>query len=343
MFLDQKKTLWSAASDETLLKLRFGSLKLRIEDTPLMDYVEKLYDELEKKGLKYFKPHVWFSDEWFTPDGVPGIAVPFYLGHKRLAKLEESQIYEVEGGAPRSFMKLLRHECGHAIDNAYQLRRRRKRQSIFGNSTEKYDDYYSAKPFSRKFVIHLDSWYSQSHPDEDFAETFAVWLTPRSKWRTRYQGWGAYKKLEYIDELMSEIGSNRPLVRNKIRDHSLSSIRKTLGHHYEQKREHYGSEIPDFYDQDLLRIFATSDESPDAVRAAVFIRGIRREVRRLVGRWTGAYQYTIDQVIFEIIDRCEELKLRMKSDTESSKNNFLVMLTLQTVNHLNTGNHRLVR
>ena len=26
--------------------------------------------------------------------------------------------------------------------------------------------------------MHLDPWYAQSHPDEDFAETFAVWLTP---------------------------------------------------------------------------------------------------------------------------------------------------------------------
>ena len=30
--------------------------------------------------------------------------------------------------------------------------------------------------------------YAASHPEEDFAETFAVWLTPRSNWRQSFPG-----------------------------------------------------------------------------------------------------------------------------------------------------------
>ena len=110
---------------------------------------------------------------------------------------------EVEGGTPEWCMKILRHEAGHAIDNAYKLRQRRRRQQIFGPSYMQYPEYYTPKPYSKSFVLHLDSWYAQSHPDEDFAETFAVWLNPDSDWRARYADWPALKKLEYMDALMT--------------------------------------------------------------------------------------------------------------------------------------------
>src|ERR1043165_7262414 len=151
-----------------------------------------------------FRPHFWLSNEWFTPDGVPGIAVPFYLAHPRLEKLEMDQMLEVEGGTPEWCMKILRHEAGHAIDNAYRLRMRLGRQRVFGPSYMQYPDYYTPKPYSKSYVLHLDSWYAQSHPDEDFAETFAVWLTPDSDWKSRYAGWPALRKLEDMDGLMAE-------------------------------------------------------------------------------------------------------------------------------------------
>ena len=143
----------------------------------------------------WFRPHYWLSDEWFTPDGVPGVAIPFYLAHPRLAKLELAQMLEVEGGDPESCLRILRHEAGHAIDNAYQLRRRPTRRRLFGTPDTPYPEYYTPKPYSKSFVQHLDHWYAQSHPDEDFAETFAVWLDPQSMWATRYAGWPAQRKL----------------------------------------------------------------------------------------------------------------------------------------------------
>ena len=122
---------------------------------------------------------------------------------------------EVEGGTPSGACKILRHEAGHAIDNAYKLRQRRRRQQIFGPSYMQYPEYYTPKPYSKSFVLHLDSWYAQSHPDEDFAETFAVWLNPQSDWRARYAGWPALKKLEYMDALMRELAGKPMLVATR--------------------------------------------------------------------------------------------------------------------------------
>jgi hypothetical protein len=207
----RRPPIWAKWPDDKLLDLRMSELNLSIEGGALEKRIADLYEELAARGIQ-FRPHFWLSDEWFTPDGVPGIAIPFYLAHPRLARLEREQMLEVEGGTPSWCMRILRHEVGHAIDNAYLLRRRRRRQAMFGSSSIEYPEFYTPKPYSRSFVLHIDNWYAQSHPDEDFAETFAVWLNPRSEWRRRYQDWPALKKLEYMDELMREIAIQPPLV-----------------------------------------------------------------------------------------------------------------------------------
>ena len=125
-------TDWATLSDEQLLDVRMCDLGLTIEGTDLEARIAQLNAELDARGLT-FRPHYWLSDEWFTPDGVPGIAIPFYLAHPRLAKLELAQMLEVEGGDPESCLRILRHEAGHAIDNAYALRRRPTRRRLFGN------------------------------------------------------------------------------------------------------------------------------------------------------------------------------------------------------------------
>src|SRR6266850_4445433 len=181
---------WVSWSNEQLLILPMSQLGVTLDGAFLSERIQQLYAELEARQLR-FRPHVWVSNEWFTPDGVPGIAVPFYLAHPRLAKLELEQMLEVEGGTPEWCMRILRHEAGHAIENAYRLRRLRSRQQVFGRSSDPYPEYYDPKPYSKSFVLHLDSWYAQSHPDEDFAETFAVWLAPDSDWSARYTGWPA--------------------------------------------------------------------------------------------------------------------------------------------------------
>lgn len=181
-----REPFWADYADQDLLALRLCDLGIAFDDTVLEARLERLHAELQGKGLR-LKPHAWLSTEWFSPDGVPGIALPFYLAHPRLMKLERKQMLDVEGGTERSCMKILRHEAGHAIATAFRLPYRRGYQRTFGTSRP-YPTYYKPRPVSRKYVLHLDHWYAQSHPSEDFAETFAVWLSPRNRWRQRYAG-----------------------------------------------------------------------------------------------------------------------------------------------------------
>src|SRR5215470_14212339 len=178
---------WARLPDEELLQLRLKDLKVKIEGTWLQGCLDALQAELEERGLRV-RPHAWVSNEWFSPSDTPGIAIPFYLTHPRLIRLERKMIIDVEGGTVPECMRILRHEAGHVMQHAYQLQTRRPWQQLFGPSSRRYPSYYRPNPASRRYVQHLPLWYAQSHPDEDFAETFAVWLAPRSNWRKRYAG-----------------------------------------------------------------------------------------------------------------------------------------------------------
>ena len=331
---------WATWPDEKLLGLRLCDLGVTIRGSVLERRIRQLHHELEQRGIK-FRPNFWLSDEWFTPDNVPGVAIPFYLADPRLTRLEQSQMLEVEGGTRSWCMRILRHETGHAIDNAYRLRRRRRRRMVFGRSSTPYPDYYSPRPYSRSFVLHLESWYAQSHPDEDFAETFAVWLTPDMDWRKRYAGWPALNKLEYVDELMCEIAQKDPPVTTSRVVDPLGRIRRTLRRFYERKRRHYGLTYPNFYDRDLRRVFSDGPEHARNTPASRFLNRNRKDVRRTVSYWTGVYQYTIDRVLEEIITRCDALNLRLAGPEDRARTAVTVLLTVHTVNYLHSGRHRL--
>jgi hypothetical protein len=329
---------WAAFPDEQLLDLRFCDLGLSLEGTEVEQRILKVNHELEARDLA--RPHYWLSDEWFTPDGIPGIAVPFYLAHPRLARLELTQMLEVEGGDEAACLRILRHEAGHAIDNAYHLRRRRRRRQLFGLPATAYPEYYTPKPYSKSFVQHLDHWYAQSHPDEDFAETFAVWLDPQSMWTTRYAGWPALRKIEYMDRLMRDIAGTKPAVRSTRAVDSLPRLRRTLREYYRRKREHYGLDHPDFYESDLRRLFSDAPEFSKNMLAARFLTRLRKEVRSTVASFTDSYQYTIDRLLESIIERCRTLNLRLTDSEDVTKTEFMVFLTVQTMNYLHSGRHR---
>jgi Putative zinc-binding metallo-peptidase len=330
---------WASWPDEKLLEARFCDLGITVEGTDLEARIARIDAELDSRSLK-FRPHYWLADEWFTPDDIPGIAIPFYLAHPRLAKLELAQMLEVEGGDEESCLQILRHEVGHAIDNAYRLRRRPTRRRLFGAPATPYPEYYTPKPYSKSFVQHLDRWYAQSHPDEDFAETFAVWLDPQSMWSTRYAGWPAQRKLEYMDRLMRELTRRKPIVKSKRTVDPVSKLKRTLGEHYRKKREHYRLDRPDFYESELRNLFSDSPEFAKNQTAAKFLSKMRKEVRSTVASFTESYQYTIDQLLEQIIERCRELNLRLSDSEESTKADFMVFLTVQTMNYLHSGRHR---
>ena len=199
---------WAELPDEQLLDLRMCDLPIALPGSVMQGRIAELQAELDTRELRV-PVHYYLAEEWFTPDGATSIAVPFYLAHPRLEKLERAQMLEVEGGDYEWCMRILRHEAGHVVDNAYKLRLKRLRKLLFGLPSEPYPEFYTPKPYSKSFVMHIDPWYAQSHPDEDFAETFAVWLTPGAHWQERYLGWPAAKKLEYVDGLMPRCATRR--------------------------------------------------------------------------------------------------------------------------------------
>ena len=330
---------WESLDDQQLLCMRLCDLDMQIAGSQMQGMVERLHGELRERGIR-FKPHVWFSDEWFTPDGVPGIAIPFYLASPRLRDLEKSQMLEIEGGTPDWCMRILRHEAGHALDNAYQLHRRGKYRELFGSWHEPYPDSYRPKPNTKNFVVHLDLWYAQSHPAEDFAETFAVWLNPQSHWRRQYAKWPALAKLEYIDRLIGEVAPLPPPVRTRRRTHTMRTLRHTLAEHYQKKRERPAQDGPGVFDRDLRRIFCDCTTRRHDTPARGFLESIRDEARMMVSRWTGAPQLTINRTFADMLDRVALLKLHLAKPPRQTKVDVMMMLAVQTMNYLNDGKHR---
>ena len=301
------KRSWTRLSDEQLLGLRFCDLKLKIERSPVAKRVKRLYNELDKRQIS-FRPHVWLSEEWFSPDGVPGIAVPFYLAHPRLERLERRMMRNVEGGSAESAMRILRHEAGHAIDTAYRLRRRKRWREIFGPASLPYPDTYRARPGSRRYVQHLGEWYAQAHPCEDFAETFAVWLKPNSSWRRTYAQWPAFHKLEFVDELLTSVRGKRAPVRNREVFEPLRENTHTLADHYRRKLRRYSMYRRTVTDHLLERVF-TAERLRRAPRASTFLRAHALHLVNATMRELKAERYSVEQILRIVVERAEKLRL----------------------------------
>ena len=331
---------WASLRYEELLDVRMSDLGLQIKGTALEERIARLYDELAHRRIR-LRPHCWLSDEWFAPDGVPGIALPFYLAHPRLKELERRQMLAVEGGTRDECLRILRHEAGHTIESAYRLNRRSEWRRLFGRASTKYPTYYHIHPASKDFVLHLGSWYAQSHPSEDFAETFAVWLKPDGDWRRRYTDWPARRKLEYVDALMRELADVPPPVRSREIVDPLHKIRKTLREHYRRKQQVYLTESPAVYDRALRRIFGGDPLRARGEPAAAFLRRHRRELRESVSRFVGAHPYVVDHLLLEMLLHAWRLDLRCHRSERTTKRAAEVMLTVQTKRFLRAGRHKL--
>jgi hypothetical protein len=323
----------SGLADRELLELRFKDLPIRIEGTWLENGVAEVQAELERHEIR-LRPHVWLSHDWFSPAGIPGVAIPFYLAHPRLVRLERRQMLEVEGASRDDFVRILRHEFGHALQHAFRLQYRARWREVFGSPAKAYPESYRPNPASRRYVQHLRLYYAQSHPVEDFAETFAVWLQGPAIWRRRYRDWPALKKLEFVDELVKELRGAAPPVKSRKTVEAIRTLGQTLGEHYEAKRRLYTVNYPDFYDRDLLRIFSADPKDRDAERASAFLRRNRPVIRKMVARWTGEYQFTLDQVLKDLIGRCRELRLRAVGSERQLRTDFALFLTVQTMHFL---------
>jgi hypothetical protein len=332
---------WRFLDDDALLERRISTLGLRLEGTALHACVAQLHGELAARGL-VFKPPVHIGDEWFCPEEIAAIFVPFYLCDERLQKLERKLILEVEGGNREECMRLLRHEAGHAYSYAYRLQRRRKWQRHFGLASQEYPETYRPQQHSRSFVIHLDDWYAQAHPDEDFAETFAVWLAPGDDWRERYRGWPALRKLEYVDELMCSLAGKPPVASPRLRVGEHNGLNKKLKTYYTRKRREFAESFPDFYDRDLRKLFGAETVNGH-VSAAGFLRQNRLKIVNSICHWTREPKYRVNELLGDLTERAGELGLVADPGDSELPLSLASFITSLVMNHRFTGRFKHTR
>ena len=298
---------WSAERD-VLLGRRISDIGLAVKGSRVERLAAELYRELETRGVN-FHPPVYLSDQWGCPDGTPLIGVPFYLADARLERIEA----EMAGGVEDDFeaMRYLRHEAGHALNYAFQLYDRPEWRSTFGSFAKPYRERYRADPFSRSHVRHILGWYAQKHPDEDFAETFAVWLTPDVDWRVQYAGWPALAKLEYVDRLMTEIAHETRDVPGPVEDDlPVEAMRYTVAAHYADE-ESMPIEDDRQFDSDLRRIFLPEAEAPAGEAAAMFVHRHHREIVGRISYWTGEPASVVRSLINHVAARASALRLNV--------------------------------
>jgi hypothetical protein len=299
-------------------------LGLKLEGSPVERFVEQLYRELDAKGLTKFRPACYLTDEWGCPSGEPIIGIPFYLAHAALSELEKAT-HDLEDA--REIMMYLRHEAGHAFTYAYRLHNSPEWKQLFGPFRRPYRENYRPAPFSRDYVRHLPGWYAQKHPDEDFAETFAVWLTPRSSWRKRYRGWKAMEKLRYLDRLARKVGRIDPPRRRGRTDITVDEMDATVAEFYHQAAREEIAVTELAPDTDLRDIFRVSKRRKGARPAQEFLRQHRKAVIDKVAQWTGAQRPLIKTLVETIEERAGKLDLRAD---ESRQAEHLAELTAYT-------------
>ncbi len=296
---------------QEILTKPIKELGLKLEGSPLERFVQKLYRELERKGIRRFRPLCYLSDEWGCPSGEPVIGIPFYLADPKLARLEK-EMNDLED--EREILMYLRHESGHAFNYAYELYKTPEWRELFGPFRRAYRDDYRPVPFSRRFVRHIAGWYAQKHPDEDFAETFAVWLTPGSQWRRKYRAWpGALAKLRYVDRIARKVREMPPIRERGATDITVDEMETTVADFYDEKIQEPASAVDLPLDSDLADIFKVSARKRKGVRAAAeLLHENRKSIVDKVAYWTGVPRPRVKQLVEAIATRVEDLHLRME-------------------------------
>lgn len=292
---------------QEILAKPIKELGLKLEGSPIERFVQQLYRELDRKGLKKFRPLCYLTDEWGCPSGEPVIGIPFYLANPKLARLEK-EMNDLEDA--REIMMYLRHESGHAFNYAYELYKTQDWRDLFGPFRRAYRDDYRPIAFSRRFVRHIAGWYAQKHPDEDFAETFAVWLTPRSNWRAKYRGWGALAKLKYVDRMAKKFRDVEPVRPQGHADLTVEEMETTVADFYQKLAEEEPSPEALALDTDLVDIFKVSRRRKRGVRPASDLVGENRKtIVDKVAYWTGVQRPLVNKLVESIRTRSKELAL----------------------------------
>ncbi len=321
-------------------------LGLAIAGTPLEPVIAELERELAAAGITRVRPRCYLSTEWGVPFGTLAIAIPFYLARPDLTALHAERTSHVEGLGARELLRYLRHEMGHVMNYAYKLYEQEEWVRCFGPITRPYREEYTPEPFSRRYVRHLPGWYAQKHPDEDWAETFAVWMTPGLDWRGEYASWPeALAKLEYCDGLLGELRGLDPPVTDDELDEDVSEISYTLDQYY-RSWEVGAGELPPGLDGALRAIFEDwghpEDFSTSAPRrpASALIRRLARDLPADVYRWTGHFPEKTRLLLGHLAERADALEQVYPEDREAPAILALtVMVTALAMNHVQKGSY----
>jgi hypothetical protein len=305
-----------------MLGRRISSLGLKIEGSPVERFVRQLHAELERKRLRRFRPVCYLTDEWGCPDLQPVIGIPFYLADPKLARIERA-MNDLE--TDREIMMYMRHEAGHAFNFAYRLFATPEWRRLFGPFGRPYREDYRPVPFSRKHVRHIAGWYAQKHPDEDFAETFAVWLTPRSGWRRRYRSWPAMAKLRYVDRVAQRMRDHDPVVPRGEFDITVEDMKLTVEQFYRRLGRQNATAVKVALETDLGDMFIPRGRRRKGVRpAADLVAEHRLALTDKITYWTGVRRPIVRALVERIERTCRELGLSAEVGRETA---YLVELT----------------
>ena len=305
-----------------ILGRRIDQLGLKLEGSPVEHFVLQLQEEIRRKGLKKFQAVCYLSDEWGCPDQEPIIGIPFYLADPKLAVLER-EMNDLEDA--RAIMMYLRHEAGHAFNYAYRLYATPGWRKLFGPFNRRYREHYRPVPFSRRYVRHMEGWYAQKHPDEDFAETFAVWLTPGSNWRKRYRGWPALEKLRYVHRAARELAEQEPTVGHGKTDVTVAEMKVTVEQFYRRVARRNRAAVDVAMEGDLADIFRGAGRRKSGLRpAAEIVQEHREDLTGKIAYWTGVRRPIVRALVEAILRHCAEQKLYGDPSKEAA---YLVELT----------------
>ncbi len=317
------------------------NLGLKIEGTDLETIIAGFTAELHRAGIVRVRPRFYLSTEWGVPFDTVAIAIPFYLARADLLNYHTGRGGHVEGAGRADILRYLRHEMGHVINYAYQLYEMEDWVRHFGAITQPYLEEYRPEFFSRRFVHHLPGWYAQKHPDEDWAETFAVWLTPGRDWRHEYAELPeALAKLRYCDALMAELKERDPIVTDEDLDEDAAELPLTLEQFY-QTAEGEAEPIPGL-DGALRTIFGEEKEAADVPGepAAPLLRRLAPALMTSVYQWTGHFPERTRRLVHRLADRAEELQQVYPKERETAVAvELTALVTALAINYVQRGSY----
>ncbi|MEX2176928.1 MAG: putative zinc-binding metallopeptidase [Pirellulaceae bacterium] len=320
-------------------------LKLAIAQTRLAPLIEQFHEELRAKGITRLVPKFHLSTEWGVPFGSVAIGIPFYLARPELTDLHREEVGHIEGFSPPDILRYLRHEMGHVVNYAYKLYDEEEWVKVFGSITQPYVEDYRPQPFSRRFVRHLPGWYAQKHPDEDWAETFAVWLTPERNWRSEYAQWPtALAKLQYCERTMASLAERDPLVTAAELDEDVGELTYSLRDYYQNLPAE--SEPAAGLDGDLRAIFDDLEDAADRAAAGEtgpagpLIRRLERSLMANVFRWTGHFPEKTRSLVRHLAGRAEVLEQVYPRSAETEAIiGVTILVTSLAMNHVHRGGY----